>query len=218
MSKVRFSLAMSLDGYVAGPEQSVENPLGVGGMRLHDWAFELAAWRREHGLEGGEVNASTPVVEETVVNVGAYVMGRNMFGGGPGPWPEEPWNGWWGDDPPFHTPVFVVTHHPRERLVMQGGTTFEFVTDGVEAALGQARAAAGGKDVVIAGGASVVRQALGAGLDDEVNVSLVPLLLGGGERLFDNLGDARPELEQIRAVDAPGVTHLKYRVLGPASG
>ena len=216
MSKVRFSLAMSLDGYVAGPEQSVENPLGVGGMRLHDWAFELAAWRREHGLEGGEVNASTPVVEETVANVGAYVMGRNMFGGGPGPWPEEPWNGWWGDDPPFHTPVFVVTHHPRERLVMQGGTTFEFVTDGVEAALGQARAAAGGKDVVIAGGASVVRQALVAGLVDEANVSLVPLLLGGGERLFDGLGKTRPELEQIRAVDAPGVAHLKYRVLGPA--
>ncbi len=218
MSKVRFSLAVSLDGYVAGPEQSLENPLGVGGMRLHDWAFPLAAFRREHGLEGGEVNASTPIVEETVANVGAYVMGRNMFGGGTGPWPEEPWNGWWGDDPPYHTPVFVLTHHAREPLVMQGGTTFEFVTDGVEAALGQARAAAGGKDVVIAGGASVVRQALGAGLVDEVNVSLVPLLLGGGERLFDNLGDARPELEQIRAVDAPGVTHLKYRVLGPAAG
>jgi dihydrofolate reductase len=218
VSKVRFSLAMSLDGYVAGTEQSVENPLGVGGMRLHDWAFPLAAFRREHGLEGGEVNASTPVVEENVANVGAYVMGRNMFGGGTGPWPEEPWTGWWGDDPPYHTPVFVLTHHAREPLVMQGGTTFEFVTNGVEAALGQATAAAGGKDVVIAGGASVVRQALGAGLVDEVNVSLVPLLLGGGERLFDNLGDATPELEQIRAVDAPGVTHLKYRVLGPAAG
>jgi dihydrofolate reductase len=218
MTKVRFSLAMSLDGYAAGPEQSLENPLGVGGMRLHDWAFPLAAFRREHGLEGGEVNASTPVVEENVANVGAYVMGRNMFGGGTGPWPEEPWNGWWGDDPPYHTPVFVLTHHAREPLVMQGGTTFEFVTDGVEAVLGQARAAAGDKDVVIAGGASVVRQALGAGLVDEVNVSLVPLLLGGGERLFDNLGDARPELEQIRAIDAPGVAHLKYRVLGPAAG
>ena len=218
MSKVRFSLAMSLDGYVAGPEQSVENPLGLGGMRLHGWAFPLAAFRREHGLEGGEVNPSTPVVEENVANVGAYVMGRNMFGGGTGPWPEEPWNGWWGDDPPYHTPVFVLTHHAREPLVMQGGTTFEFVTDGLEAALEQARAAAGGKDIVIAGGASVVRQALGAGLVEEVNVSLVPLLLGGGERLFDNLGDARPELEQIRAVEAPGVTHLKYRVLGPAAG
>jgi dihydrofolate reductase len=218
MSKVRFSLTMSLDGYVAGPEQSLENPLGVGGMRLHDWALELAAWRREHGLEGGEVNASSPVVEENVANVGACVMGRNMFGGGTGPWPEEAWNGWWGDDPPFHTPVFVLTHHAREPLVMQGGTTFEFVTDGVETALAQAKAAAGGKDVVIAGGASVVQQALRAGLVDEVNVSLVPLLLGGGERLFDDLGDARPELEQIRAVEAPGVTHVKYRVVGPAAG
>jgi dihydrofolate reductase len=215
MSKVRFSLAMSLDGYVAGPEQSLENPLGVGGMRLHEWVFPLAAFRREHGLEGGEVNASTPVVEENVANVGAYVMGRNMFGGGTGPWPEEPWNGWWGDDPPYHTPVFVLTHHARQPLVMEGGTTFEFVTDGVESALAQARAAAGGKDVVIAGGASAVQQALRAGLVDEVNVSLVPLLLGGGERLFDNLGSARPELEQIRAVEAPGVTHLKYRVLRP---
>jgi len=211
MGKVRFGLAMSLDGYVAGPEQSLENPLGVGGMELHEWAFRLDAFRRAHGQEGGEKNPSSAVVEESVANVGAYVMGRNMFGGGPGPWNED-WRGWWGDDPPYHTPVFVVTHHAREPLFMQGGTTFHFVTDGVESALARAKDAAGEKDVVIAGGASVVQQCLVAGHVDEVNVSLVPLLLGAGERLFDNLGDALPGLEQVRVVEAPDVTHLKYRV------
>src|SRR6266852_4201722 len=215
MGRVTCQISISLDGFVAGPNQSLDNPIGEGGMRLHDWLFATASWRRQHGEEGGVDSADSEVVDEVGQGVGAYIMGRKMFGGGSGRWDQE-WKGWWGDDPPYHTPVFVLTHHAREPLVMQGGTTFEFVTDGVEAALGQARAAAGGKDVVIAGGASVVRQALGAGLVDEVNVSLVPLLLGGGERLFDNLGDARPELEQIRAVDAPGVTHLKYRVLGPA--
>src|SRR5436190_9654694 len=160
MGKVRFGITVSLDGFLAGPDPSVEEPLGRGGMQLHDWAFELAAWRAPHGLEGGEVNASTPVIEELTANVGAYVMGRNMFGGGTGPWPEPAWNGWWGDHPPFHAPVFVVTHHPREPLELEGGTTFTFVTEGVETALGQAQAAAGGGDVVIAGGASVVQQAL----------------------------------------------------------
>jgi dihydrofolate reductase len=210
MSKVRFSLAMSLDGYAAGPEQSLENPLGRGGMQLHEWAFELDAFRRQHGQADGVVNASSAVVEETLANVGAYVMGRNMFGGGPGPWSDDPWNGWWGDDPPYHTPVFVVTHHARAPLELQGGTTFFFVTDGVEAALARAKEAAGDGDVVVAGGASVVQQCLAAGQVDEVNVSLVPVLLGGGERLFDNLGEARLALEQVRAVEAPGVTHLRY--------
>ena len=213
MGKVRFGLSMSLDGYVAGPEQSVENPLGIGGERLHDWAIKLAAWRRQHGLEGGETNASSAVVEESTANAGAYVMGRSMFGGGPGPW-DEAWTGWWGDDPPFHVPVFVVTHHAREPLAMKGGTSFEFVTEGVEGAVERARAAAGEGDVVIAGGASVVQQCLVAGLVDEANVSLVPILLGGGARLFDDLGEPPPELEQLRAVEAPGVTHLKYRVAG----
>jgi dihydrofolate reductase len=212
MGNVRFGLAMSLDGYVAGPEQSLENPLGVGGMQLHEWAFRLDAFKRAHGEEGGETSPSSAVVEESVANVGAYVMGRNMFGGGPGPWRED-WQGWWGDDPPYHTPVFVVTHHAREPLIMQGGTTFNFVTDGLESALAQARDAAGGKDVVIAGGASVVQQSLVAGYVDEVNVSLVPLLLGAGERLFDNLGAAVPRLEQVRVVEAPDVTHIKYRVV-----
>jgi dihydrofolate reductase len=213
MGKIRFSLAMSLDGFIAGPNQSVENPLGIGGMKLHEWALALAAWRRPHGLEGGEVNPSTRVVEESLENVGAVLMGRNMFGGQPGPWPDDPWNGWWGDNPPFHVPVFVVTHHPRPPLAMRGGTTFTFVTDGIAAALEQATAAARGKDVVVAGGASVVQQVLVAGRVDELNVSVVPLFLGAGTRLFENLGAAPIRLEQIRAVEAPGVTHLRYRVV-----
>jgi dihydrofolate reductase len=212
MSKLRFHLSVSLDGYVAGPDQSEENPLGVGGEELHEWVVALEVWRRLHGLEGGEVNASTPVVEELQANVGATVMGRNMFGGGPGPWREDPpWNGWWGDNPPFHTPVFVLTHHPRRPLEMEGGTTFFFVTEGVESALEQAREAAAGRDVVIGGGANVVQQYLAAGLVDEFELHIVPILLGGGERLLDNVGNLK--LEQLRVVEAPGVAHIKYRVV-----
>ncbi|MFN8163585.1 MAG: dihydrofolate reductase family protein [Solirubrobacterales bacterium] len=148
MAELRCQIAISLDGFVAGPNQSVENPLGEGGMQLHKWAFELESWRKPHGLEGGEVNASTAVVEEALADVGATVMGRNMFGGGPGPWREDdPWDGWWGESPPFHTPVFVLTHHRREPLEMEGGTTFTFVTGGIESALEQAKDAAAGKDV-----------------------------------------------------------------------
>lgn len=213
MSKFRLNIAMSLDGFVAGPNQSVENPLGIGGERLHDWAVALAAWRKPHGLEGGEVNASTRVVEESLENVGAVLMGRNMFGGHPGPWGDDPWNGWWGDNPPFHKPVFVLTHHPRPPLSMQGGTTFTFVTDGIESALQQATKAAGGRDVVLAGGANIAQQYLAGRLIDEVNISLVPILLRSGERLFENLGAAELQLEQIRAFEAPGVTHLRYRVI-----
>jgi dihydrofolate reductase len=213
MGKLRFSIAMSLDGFIAGPEQSVKNPLGIGGMHLHDWAFELAAWRKMHGLGGGEHNPSTKVVEESLANMGAVLMGRNMFGGHPGPWGDGAWKGWWRENPPFHVPVFVITHHPREPLVMQGGTTFTFVTTGIAAALEQARAVARGKDVVIGGGASVARQYLAAGLVDEVGVSLVPVLLGSGERLFEGLGGSGLKLEQVRAIEAPGVTHLRYRVV-----
>jgi dihydrofolate reductase len=212
-SKLRLHLTMSLDGFVAGPEQSAEHPLGLGGMALHEWAFPLAAWRTPHGLEGGAVNASTPVVEYQVANVGAVLMGRNMFGPHRGPWSVHPWNGWWGDDPPFHTPVFVLTHHPRQPLPMQGGTTFHFVTEGIESALEQASHAAAGKDVVLAGGANIAQQYLAARLIDEVNVAVVPLLLSEGARLFDNLGTEPPRLEQIGVVEAPGVTHLKYRVV-----
>jgi dihydrofolate reductase len=212
MSTFRFQLAVSLDGYVAGPRQSQENPLGVGGMELHQWLLELEAWRRQHGQEGGEVNASTPVVEEAQSNVGATVMGRNMFGGGPGPWREDPpWNGWWGDNPPFHTPVLVLTRHPREPLEMAGGTTFVFVTDGIQSAFEQANQAAGGRDVLLGGGASVVQQYLAAGLVDEFVLHVVPVLLGDGARLFENVGDLK--VQQVRAIEAPGVTHIKYRVV-----
>src|SRR5438093_8484302 len=163
MGIVRFHIAISLDGYVAGPDQSEQNPIGVGGMRLHEWLFELDAWHELEGQAGGEHNASSQVVEETQANVGAYVMGRNMFGGGPGPWRDDPpWRGWWGDDPPYHTPVYVLTHHPREPLEMEGGTTFFFLADGIEA-LEQAKEAAGDRDVSIAGGADVIQQYLRAG-------------------------------------------------------
>ncbi|HEU5143465.1 MAG TPA: dihydrofolate reductase family protein [Solirubrobacterales bacterium] len=213
MAKLKCQLSISVDGFVAGPNPSEEQPLGEGGERLHEWALALAAWREPHGREGGEVNASTPVMEEMQENVGATVMGRNMFGGGPGPWGDEPWEGWWGDDPPFHVPVFVLTHHERPPLRKQGGTTFTFVTDGIESALDQAKGAADGKDVSLGGGADVTRQYLAAGLLDELSVTVVPVLLGSGTRLFDDLGDADVRLEQVRAVDAPGVAHLKYRVL-----
>lgn len=202
---------MSLDGFVAGPSQSVDNPLGIGGERLHQWVFPLTAWRTMHGLQGGEVNESTPVVEESLANIGATVMGRNMFGGHPGPWDvKEPWNGWWGVNPPFHHPVFVLTHYAREPLHLEGGTTFTFVTDGIEAALEQARHAAGGKDVSLAGGASAAQQYLAAGLVDEMEINLAPTLLGSGARLFDGVGTDLHGLELVRTVAAPKVTHLKF--------
>ena len=194
MARLRFQISMSLDGFIAGPNQSEENPLGEGAMRLHEWAFELAAWRKRHGQEGGEVNESKNVVERSLENIGATVMGRNMFGG-EGAWGDDPWEGWWGEDPPFHTPVFVVTHYPRPPVAKRGGTTFTFVTDGVESALEQARLAAGGKDVALGGGANIAQQYLSAGLIDEMEIHLVPVLLGGGARLFENLADAKVELE-----------------------
>jgi dihydrofolate reductase len=201
---------MSLDGFVAGPEQSVENPLGIGGERLHEWALSLAAWRRTQGLEGGEVNASTPVFEESLANIGATVMGRNMFGGHPGPWDaSDPWRGWWGDEPPFHHPVFVLTHHAREPLELRG-TTFHFVTSGIESALEQGRRAAAGRDVSLAGGALTAQQYLCAGLVDEMEIHLAPVLLGTGERLFDGVGADLRGLELVRTVATPRVTHLKF--------
>jgi dihydrofolate reductase len=212
MSKLRLHITMSLDGYVAGPDQGEENPLGVGGTKLHEWVFPLKAFQEMHGGTGGEVNASSAVVEERWANIGATIMGRNMFGPVRGPWPDESWRGWWGEDPPYHHPVFVLTHHPRNPLEMEGGTTFHFVSDGIESALAQARDAAQGRDVWLAGGASVVNQYLAARLVDEIDVSVAPLILGGGARLFEGLDGASFELEQIRAVEAPGVTHIKYAV------
>jgi dihydrofolate reductase len=211
VAKLRFQISISLDGFVAGPNPSEELPLGEGGEQLHEWVLKLAAWRRSHGREGGEEGVSNALFEETLQNVGAVVMGRNMFGGGPGPWGDDPWTGWWGDEPPFHTPVFVLTHHDREPLEMEG-TTFFFVTDGVESALERAKAAADGKDVSLGGGADVAQQYLRAGLMDELQLNVVPVVLGGGTRLFDGLGGADIRLEQTRAVEAPGVAHLFYRV------
>jgi dihydrofolate reductase len=210
MSSLKCQISISLDGFVAGPNQSVEDPIGEGGMRLHEWAFETDSWRSQHGLEGGQHTADAEVVDEVVQGVGAYIMGRKMFGGGDGPW-DEAWTGWWGEDPPFHTPVFVLTHHARKPLPMQGGTTFTFVTDGIESALEQARAAAGDQDVMIAGGASAVRQYLAAGLLDELYLHIVPVLLGSGERLLEDVGD--PTLEPIEVVASPAATHVRYRVV-----
>jgi dihydrofolate reductase len=214
MSKLRCHISISLDGFVAGPNQCEENPLGDGGERLHEWVIPLAAWRRAHGGQGGELNDSTSVFEESRENIGAGVMGRNMFGPvGGGDWGEERWTGWWGDNPPYHYPVFVLTHHSRDPVAMAGGTTFHFVTDGIESALEQAKKAAGGKDVMLWGGGQVAQQYLAAGLLDELEPHVVPLLLGGGSRLLDDLGHPNVRLEQVRAVAAPGVTHLKYRIL-----
>ena len=212
MSKVRVHIAISADGYVAGPNQSNEDPLGEGGEQIHDWMLALKAWREPHGREGGEVNTSSTVLEEANDNIGAEIMGRGKFGpAGGGPWPDEPWEGWWGEDPPFHKPVFVVTHHEREPLTLTD-TTFTFVTDGIESALEQAKEAVGDQDVYIGGGASIINQYLAAGLVDEIEVHVSPLILGGGERLFDGVGPDL-KLEQLRAVEAPGVAHLKYRVV-----
>ena len=212
MSKLRLSITMSLDGYVAGPDQSEENPLGVGGMDLHQWVFPLEAFREMHGDEGGEINASSAVVAERRANIGATIMGRNMFGPVRGAWPDESWRGWWGEDPPYHHPVFVLTHHPREPLQMEGGTTFHFVDDGIESALAHAQDAAGGQDIWLAGGASVVNQYLAARLVDEIDVSIASVIVGAGARLFEGLERGQLALKQIRAVDAPGVTHIKYEV------
>ena len=213
MSRLRCHISISADGYVAGPNQSEENPLGEGGERLHDWVVPLAAWREPHGKEGGEVNASTPIMEESLENVGAGIMGRNMFGPpGGGDWGDGEWKGWWGDEPPFHHDVFIITHHPREPLELEGGTTFHFVTDGIASALERAMDSANGQDVMLSGGAEVINQYLAAGLLDELDLHIAPLLLGRGARLFDDLGSAEIELEQVRAVDAPGVTHVKYRL------
>jgi dihydrofolate reductase len=216
MSMTRAYISVSLDGYVAGPNETTEQPLGEHGERLHDWATELRSWRELQGMEGGEENASSVVVAEDNANVGAEIMGRGKFGPpGRGPWGEDPWRGWWGDDPPFHKPVFVLTTHPREPLTLSD-TTFTFVTDGIHAALDQARQAAGNKDIYIGGGADVINQYLAAGLLDELELHLVPILLGGGSRLFKGIGPD-VELEQIRVVEAPGVVHLKYRVASAGS-
>ncbi|MBD0280771.1 MAG: dihydrofolate reductase family protein [Thermoleophilaceae bacterium] len=216
MGKVVFDISVSLDGFVAGPNQTLDEPLGEGGELLHEWAFATKGFRERHGESGGETNVDSEVVEEWLDNTFATVMGRRMFSGGEGPWEDDPnADAWWGDDPPFHHPVFVLTHHAREPVPKRGGTTFTFVTDGIEAALEQARAAAGGKDVGVGGGAIVAQQYLKAGLLDDVRLHLVPVLLGDGVRLFENhVADTAPKLERTRVIESPtGVTHLEYRVV-----
>ena len=214
MAKLKLDITMSLDGFVAGPNTSLERPLGEGGERLHEWAFALASVRERHGLSGGETNPDAEIVEESLGATGAVVMGRRMFSGGEGPWEDDPnADGWWGDTPPFRVPVFIVTHHARVPVTKQGGTTFTFVTDGIEAALEQARAAAGGRNVAVAGGASLVQQYLAAGLLDEMQIHVAPLLLGDGVRLFDDLGSAQVELEVTRVIHSAAVSHLRYRVV-----
>lgn len=211
MSKTRAYISVSLDGYVAGPNETMEEPLGENGERLHDWVTVLRSWRELQGMEGGEDDVSSSVVAEDNANVGAEIMGRGKFGPpSRGPWGDDPWQGWWGEDPPFHKPVFVLTNHAREPLTLSD-TTFTFVTDGIEAAHDLARQAAGERDVLIGGGARTINEFLAAGLLDELDLHVVPIILGGGARLFDGVG---PEvrLELLRVIDAPGVTHLRYRV------
>jgi dihydrofolate reductase len=215
MAQLILDISMSLDGFVAGPNPGLEHPLGEGGEQLHEWAFPTRAFREAHGESGGEENPDSEVVEELRRRVGATVMGRRMFSGGQGPWEKDPnADAWWSDDPPFRHPVFVLTHHEREPVTKQGGTTFTFVTDGIESALEQARAAAGDKDVQVGGGASVAQQYLKAGLLDEIQLHVAPVLLGDGVRLFENhLGARAPTLECMRVLETPKVAHLTYRVV-----
>src|SRR5262245_10931121 len=210
MSKLKFTITMSLDGYVAGPDQSLENPLGEGGEDLHAWVFGTQSFRKMQGLEGGETGLDDERLAAAHENVGAFIMGRNMFGPVRGGWGDEAWTGWWGDAPPYHAPVFVLTHHEREPVEMQGGTTFHFVTDGIEAALERARDVSGGKDVLVPGGASTAQQYLRAGLIDEMELHVVPLLLGAGERLFEKLDDGLRGYEFVELTSSPAVAHYRY--------
>jgi dihydrofolate reductase len=210
MPKLRFQMTMSLDGYVAGPNQSLEHPLGEGGMALHEWAFATRSFRATHGMEGGETGLDDDHVRSWTQNIGATIMGRNMFGPVRGPWGDEAWNGWWGDDPPFHTPVFVLTHHPRRPLELGGGTTFHFVGDGIEAALERAMEAAAGQDVSLGGGADTVQQYLRAGLVDELEIHVVPLLLGSGVRLFDDLNGGPVGYELVELAASRAVAHYTW--------
>lgn len=210
MGSVTCQISISLDGFVAGPNQTIDNPLGEGGEGLHEWALATRSWQRQHGNEGGEQSADSEVLDEVSEGVGAYIMGRRMFGGGDGSW-DEMWKGWWGDEPPFRTPVYVLTHHPREPLRMQGGTTFNFVTDGIESALEQARSVANDRNISIAGGAITIQQFLAAGLLDELYLHIAPVILGGGARLLENVGGL--VLEPVKVVASPKVTHVKYRVV-----
>jgi dihydrofolate reductase len=215
MPTVRARIAISLDGYMAGPDQDEANPLGVGGEALHEWAFRQASFMEMQGIEGdGERGVSDDVLRASMSNLGAVVMGRNMFGPIRGDWPDEEWQGWWGDDPPFHCPVYVLTHHPRDPFELEGGNSFHFVTDGIEKAVAEAKEAADDQDVVVGGGAATLQQAIAAGLLEEIVVTQVPFLLGAGERLFDHLdaSAAKPSLADV--IRDGELLHLTYRFTG----
>jgi dihydrofolate reductase len=213
MPKVRLDISMSLDGYVAGPGPTLELPLGKGGFALHEWVFGLKSFRERHGGEGGEGGPDDEIVAESLRSTGAVIMGRKMFSGGEGPWAGDAnAGGWWGEEPPFGVPVFILTHHARDQVVTGADTSFNFVTDGIESALQQARAVSGGRDVLIAGGGEAARQYLRAGLLDELQIHLVPVFLGDGVRLFDGIPQDTVGLEAERVVASPNVTHLRFRV------
>jgi dihydrofolate reductase len=217
MSKLRVhSFSISIDGYGAGPNQDLENPLGVGGLRVFEWFFPTRTWQRMHGNEDGETGVEDDVAAQGFENIGAYILGRNMFGPVRGPWAKgsegaDEWKGWWGDEPPYHTPVFVLTHHARAPLKMKGGTTFYFVTDGIHSALQQAKEAAGEKDVRLGGGVSTIRQYLSAGLIDELQLSIVPVLLGAGENLLGGLNLLELGYECVKREPGARAMHVTLR-------
>jgi len=215
MPKLRaHNIAISLDGYMAGPDQSLENPLGIGATRLHEWVFATRTGNQMLGIDAGSEGLDDTFIAQGTVGIGATIMGRNMFGPIRGDWGNEEWSGWWGDDPPFHHPVFVLTHHPRPSITKQGGTTFHFVDDGIESALERAVEAADGKDVRLGGGAATIQQYLGAGLIDEMHVAIVPILLGRGERLFDHLDGGPHGYECVELVCSPSVAHVRLALTG----
>jgi len=205
------SFALSIDGYGAGPRQDLQNPIGVRGLELMEWFFQTRAWRRMHGDEGGETGVDDSLAEQGFAGIGAWIIGRNMFGPVRGPWPDQSWKGWWGDEPPYHTPVFVLTHHPRPTLDMAGGTEFHFITEGIHAALEQARLAAGGRDVRVGGGVSTIRQYLQAGLIDELHLVMRPVLLGSGEPLLQDLDLRALGYECTKSIAGERATHLCLR-------
>jgi dihydrofolate reductase len=208
MSKLRVhSFSISIDGYGAGPDQTVQEPLGVGGEALHDWIVATKTFKQMYGSEGGTTGANDEFVARGFKNIGAWILGRNMFGPVRGSWPDDSWKGWWGDTPPYHNQVFVLTNHPRESIVMDGGTTFHFVTDGIHAALERARQAAGGQDVRLGGGVATIRQYLEAGLIDELHIAISPILLGSGEHLFANIDTVALAYKCIEQVAAAGAMH-----------
>jgi dihydrofolate reductase len=212
MSKLRVqSFAISIDGYGAGPNQDLQNPLGVGGPELMEWFFHSRFWRTMHGQADGETGIDNEIAEQGFVGIGAWILGRNMFGPVRGPWPDDTWKGWWGDEPPYHTPVFVLTHHPRALLTMAGGTEFRFVTDGIHSALAQATAAAGGRDIRLGGGVATIRQYLQAGLIDEIHLAVRPVLLGAGEHLFNGLDLRALGYECTRHVAGERAMHVFLR-------